>query len=152
VTPAALVRVLVAVVVGVAGSGGALACSPNPNPDLRPWAERVAGASPLFVGTVTEIRSSLGYVWTVPPKCETPGATPECVEFSDGFNDVVFTVEVPISADVERGDSFVIAQGHGSDCRVEFGLGQRWIYAGNTIESPSMYLNQSYDWEQAQLK
>ena len=34
----------------------ALACTPNPDPDLRPWGERVAGSSPMFVGTVIEIR------------------------------------------------------------------------------------------------
>jgi hypothetical protein len=60
---------------------------------------------------------------------------------------VVFDVEVPISGITEP--TFTVEQGHQTDCRVEFGLGQRWLFAGNFNESPSMYLNQSYDFQQA---
>jgi hypothetical protein len=125
----------------------ALGCTPNPNPDLRPWKERVAGSSPMFVGTVVEIRGANGEVWQEPPECETRGANEECEAFHYGFVTVVFDVEVPISGITEA--TFTVDQGRGSDCRIEFGFGQRWLYAGNFIDSPSMYLNQSYDYEQA---
>jgi hypothetical protein len=125
----------------------ALACSPNPNPDLRPWKERVAGSDPMFIGTVTEIRGADGQVWRAEPRCETRGANKECEAFHYGFATVVFEVEVPING--ITGPTFVLEQGRGTDCRIEFGLGQRWLYAGFFIDSPSMYLNQSYDWQQA---
>lgn len=125
----------------------ALGCSPNPNPDLRPWAQRVAGSNPMFIGTVVEIRGADGQVWIDEPRCETPGASKECDAFYYGFATVVFAVEVPINGLTEP--TFTLEQGRGSDCRIEFGLGQRWLYAGQTIDSPSMYLNRSYDWEQA---
>ncbi len=125
-------------VVALAMPSAALACTPNPDPDLRPWGERVAGSSPMFVGTVTEIRGG-GYVWTVAPTCETRGANKECEAFHYGIGEVVFAVELPIAG--ELGKTFVVEQGHGSDCMVEFGLGQRWLFAGNFNESPSMYLN-----------
>jgi hypothetical protein len=124
-----------------------LGCTPNPDPDLRPWKERVAGSSPMFIGTVVEIRGEDGTVWQVAPECETPGATRECEAFHYGFATVVFEVELAIAGVAEA--TFTVEQGRGSDCRVEFGLGQRWLYAGNFLESPSMYLNQSYDYEQA---
>jgi hypothetical protein len=125
----------------------ALACTPNPDPDLRPWKERVAGSSPMFIGTVIEIRGEQGEVWLDPPACETPGATRECEAFNYGLASVVFDVEVPISGVI--GPTFTVEQGRGMDCRVEFRLGQRWLYAGNWNESPSMYMNESYDWGQA---
>ena len=134
-------RLLLAGLMAVALPGAALACTPNPDPDMRPWAERVAGSSPMFVGTVTEIRGAEGQVWTTAPVCETPGATKECEAFHYGISDVVFTVELPIAG--ELGKTFVIEQGHGSDCMVEFGLGQRWLFAGNFNDSPSMYLNEA---------
>ena len=125
----------------------ALGCTPNPNPDLRPWKERVAGSSPMFIGTVMEIRGEDGTVWQVAPECETPGANKECEAFNYGFNEVVFEVELPIAGVTER--TFTVEQGHGSDCRIEFRLGQRWLFAGNMLESPSMYLNESEYYEQA---
>jgi hypothetical protein len=126
----------------------ALACTPNPDPDLRPWAQRVKGANPMFIGTVVEIRGADGQVWLDPPACETAGATPECEAYHYGYPvTVVFEVEVPMNGVTEP--TFTVEQGRGSDCRIEFGLGQRWLFAGNFIDSPSMYLNQSYDWDQA---
>lgn len=125
----------------------ALACTPNPDPDMRPWKDRVAGSSPMFIGTVVEIRGEGGEVWLDPPVCETPGATKECEAFHYGLPTVVFEVEVPINGISET--TFTIEQGRGSDCRIEFGLGQRWVFAGNFNDSPSMYLNESYDWQQA---
>lgn len=116
----------------------ALACTPNPDPDLRPWAERVAGSSPMFIGTVVEIRGQDGRSWTEPPVCETRGANTDCEAFHYGTSDVVFTVELPIEG--ELGATFVVEQGHGSDCLLEFGLGQRWLFAGNSNELPSLYL------------
>jgi hypothetical protein len=71
--------------------------------------------------------------------CATRGANPECEAFHYGSGEVVFAVELPIAGDL--GKTFVVEQGHGSDCMVEFGLGQRWLFAGNFNESPSMYLN-----------
>jgi hypothetical protein len=131
----------VAVMVVPALTGAALGCTPNPNPDLRPWGERIAGSDPMFVGTVIEIRGKDGQVWTEEPVCETAGANAECEAFHYGLGEVVFAVELPINGDLVLGDRFVVEQGHGTDCRVQFGLGQRWIYAGNFNESPSMYLN-----------
>jgi len=126
----------------------ALACTPNPDPDMRPWAQRVSGSNPMFIGTVVEIRGADGQVWLDQPKCETPGATKECEAFHYGYPvTVVFEVEVPINGVSEP--TFIVEQGRGSDCRVEFRLGQRWLYAGNQNDSPSMYLNESYDWQQA---
>jgi hypothetical protein len=125
----------------------ALACTPNPDPDMRPWKDRVAGSSPMFIGTVVEIRGADGQVWLDTPECETRGATKECEAYHYGSGTVVFDVEVPIIGITEL--TFTIEQGHGSDCMVEFRLGQRWLYAGNLNESPSMYLNESYDWQQA---
>lgn len=136
-------RMFIAGLVGVAGNSAALACTPNPDPDLRPWGQRVAGSDPMFVGTVVEIRGEGGQVWTQPPTCETPGANPECEAYHRGFADVVFTVELPITGDLKLGDAFVVEQGHGSDCMVEFRIGQRWLFAGNLNESPSMYLNEA---------
>lgn len=101
----------------------------------------------MFIGTVVEIRGADGQVWTDTPECETRGATKECEAFHYGFSTVVFDVEVPISGITEP--TFTIEQGHGSDCMVEFRLGQRWLFAGNQNDSPSMYLNESYDWQQA---
>ena len=124
----------------------ALACTPNPDPDMRPWKDRVAGSSPMFIGTVVEIRGAGGEVWREPPACETRGATKDCEAYHYGSATVMFEVEVPINGTTEP--TFSVEQGHGSDCMVEFGLGQRWLYAGNFNESPSMYLNQSYDFEQ----
>jgi hypothetical protein len=120
-----------------------LACTPNPDPDLRPWGERVAGAPLMFVGTVTEIRGSEGHVWTETPKCESRESTRECKAFHLGFSDVVFTVELPIAGNLKLGDSFVVEQGHGSDCMIEFRPGQRWIYVDHFNDSPSMYLNEA---------
>ena len=125
----------------------ALACTPNPDPDMRPWKDRVAGSSPMFIGTVVEIQGADGHVWHDPPVCETPGANKECEAYHYGLATVVFEVEVPINGVTEP--TFAIEQGHGSDCMVEFRLGQRWLFAGNLNESPSMYLNESYDWQQA---
>jgi len=125
----------------------ALACLPNPDPDLRPWKDRVAGSSPMFIGTVIEIRGEDGTVWKVPPKCETTGATKECEAFYFGLATVVFEVEVPINGVTEP--TFTVEQGHGMDCRVQFDLGQRWLYAGNFNESPSMYMNESDDYQKA---
>ena len=121
----------------------ALACTPNPDPDMRPWGHRVSGASPMFIGTVVEIRGKDGQAWTAPPKCEWAEATKECSAFNFGFNEVVFAVELPINGDLKLGDAFIVEQGHGSDCMVEFRVGQRWLYAGNLNESPSMYLNEA---------
>ena len=45
----------------------ALACTPNPNPDMRPWKDRVAGSSPMFIGTVVELRGADGQVWLDAP-------------------------------------------------------------------------------------
>src|SRR5690349_20218401 len=99
---------------------GALACTPNPDPDMRPWAQRVAGANPMFIGTVVEIRSENGQAWQEEPKCETMGATKECEAFFYGFATVTFEVEVPINGVSEP--TFTIEQGRGTDCRVEFRL------------------------------
>lgn len=137
-----MLRTLLAVVLALSPAT-ALACTPNPNPDLRPWGQRVEGSDPMFIGTVTEIRGADGQVWTEEPKCKTPGQNAECEAFYYGFADVVFTVELPINGDLKLGDEFVIDQGHGSDCRVQFGIGQRWLFAGNFNDSPSMYLNQA---------
>lgn len=139
----ALRRVLIASLAAVAGCGQVLACTPNPDPDVRPWGERIAGSDPMFVGTVVEIRGSGGEVWTEAPTCETRGATPECEAFHYGTGEVVFAVELPIAGDLKLGDAFVVEQGHGSDCMVEFRIGQRWLFAGNFNESPSMYLNEA---------
>ena len=117
----------------------ALACEPNPSPDLRPWAQRVAGSDPMFIGTVAEIRGEDGQVWNKEPVCVTLSATRECEAFHYGFNTVVFAIEVPITG--KLGETFEVEQGHGTDCRLEFYLGQRWIFAGNFIDSPSMYIN-----------
>jgi len=121
----------------------AFACTPNPDPDLRPWGERVAGAPLMFVGTVTEIRGRDGQVWTATPACETRGATKDCEAFHYGLSDVVFAVELPIAGDLKLGDAFVVEQGHGSDCMIEFRIGQRWIYVDDFNDSPSMYLNEA---------
>ena len=129
--------------IALALPGAALACTPNPDPDLRPWGERVAGAPLMFVGTVTEIRGREGHVWTETPTCETRGANAECEAFHYGFSDVVFTVELPIAGDLKLGDAFIVEQGHGSDCMIEFRLGQRWIYVDHFNDSPSMYLNEA---------
>lgn len=136
----------IAALVLAAAPQAAIACTPNPDPDLRPWKEKVAGGK-MFIGTVVEIRGEDGTVWTVEPKCETMGATKECEAFFYGMATVVFDVEVPINADY--GPTFEVEQGRGMDCRIEFRLGQRWLYIGNFNDSPSMYLNQSYDYEQA---
>jgi hypothetical protein len=119
----------------------ALGCMPNPDPDLRPWGERVAGSNPMFIGTVTEIRGQNGEVWTETPKCKTIDA--ECEAFHYGLASVVFTVELPINGDLRLGDFYIIEQGRMSDCRIEFRLGQRWLYAGFVLDSPSMYLNEA---------
>jgi hypothetical protein len=140
-------RLVLAALVVSATMVPALGCSPNPDPDLRPWKERVVGSSPMFIGTVVEIRGADGDVWQVAPECETPGATKECEAFYYGLGTVVFEVELPIAGITEP--TFTVEQGRGSDCRLEFGLGQRWLFAGNYLESPSMYLNQSYDYEEA---
>jgi hypothetical protein len=139
--------VLVAALVLAGTMVPALGCTPNPDPDLRPWKERVAGSSPMFIGTVVEIRGADGQAWRQEPACETRGANEECEAFHYGFVSVVFDVEVPINGITEP--TFTVDQGRGSDCRIEFGLGQRWLFAGNFNDSPSMYLNQSYDYEQA---
>jgi hypothetical protein len=136
-------RLIVAGLAGLSGCSAALACTPNPDPDLRPWGQRVTGSNPMFVGTVVEIRGAGGQVWTEPPTCETPGANAECEAYHWGLADVVFAVELPIIGDLKLGDAFVIEQGHGSDCRIEFRIGQRWLFAGNFNESPSMYLNEA---------
>ena len=125
----------------------ALACEPNPNPDMRPWKDRVAGSSPMFIGTVVELRGADGQVWRDAPDCPRARASKECEAFNNGSATVVFDVEVPIHGIADS--TFTIEQGFGSDCRVRFDLGQRWLFAGNFNESPSMYLNQSYDWQQA---
>jgi hypothetical protein len=125
----------------------ALACTPNPDPDMRPWKERVAGSSPMFIGTVVEIRGAGGEVWHEAPTCETRGATKECEAYHYGSATVVFDIEVPINGVTDP--IFTVEQGHGSDCMVEFRLGQRWLFAGNFNESPSMYLNESYDFGEA---
>ena len=125
----------------------ALACEPNPNPDMRPWKDRVAGSSPMFIGTVVELRGADGQVWRDAPDCPRASASKECEAFNNGSATVVFDVEVPIHGIANS--TFTIEQGFGSDCRVRFDLGQRWLFAGNFNESPSMYLNQSYDWQQA---
>jgi hypothetical protein len=140
-------QLILGVVLLAAMAPPALACTPNPDPDMRPWKDRVAGSSPMFIGTVVEIRGEGGEVWVDPPECETPGATKECEAFHYGLSTVVFEVEMPINGIADT--TFTIEQGHGSDCMVEFRLGQRWLYAGNFNDSPSMYLNESYDWEQA---
>jgi hypothetical protein len=134
-------RTLLAGLAALLTPAAALACTPNPDPDLRPWGQRVAGAPLMFVGTVTEIRGREGHVWTEAPVCETRGANKECEAFHYGLSDVVFTVELPIAGDLKLGDSFIVEQGHGSDCMIEFGLGQRWIYVDHFNDSPSMYLN-----------
>jgi hypothetical protein len=95
----------------------------------------------MFIGTVTEIRGENGEVWTTAPKCKGPGVSAECDAFLYGLATVVFTVELPINGDLKLGDSYLIEQGFGSDCRIPFALGQRWLFAGNLIDSPSMYLN-----------
>lgn len=115
------------------------ACAPPENPDIRPWAERIVGVEPVFVGTVTEIRGTDGQVWTAEPDCPTRRGSAVCQAFWDGFNDVVFSVELPIRGITDK--TFVVQQGHGTDCMTEFGLGQRWIYAGNTLDAPSLYLH-----------
>lgn len=116
-----------------------LACEPLPTFDPRPWAERVAGADPLFIGKVVEIRGETGRVWDKEPVCPVLDATPECAAFHYGFNIVVFAIEVPITG--KLGERFEVEQGRGTDCRLEFYLGQRWIFAGNSIDSPSMFIN-----------
>ena len=138
-----MTRMLLAGLMALLTPATALACTPNPDPDLRPWGQRVEGSNPMFIGTVTEIRGADGQVWTTAPTCETRGANPECEAFHYGFADVVFTVELPINGDLKLGDSYIIEQGRGSDCRVEFGLGQRWLFAGYFNDSPSMYLNEA---------
>jgi hypothetical protein len=125
----------------------ALACTPNPNPDMRPWKHRVAGSSPMFIGTVVELRGVDGQVWLDPPDCPTPGANSECEAFNYGFATVVFEVEIPVHG--ITASTFTVDQGFGTDCRLRFDLGQRWLFGGNSNKSPSMYLNQSYDWQQA---
>lgn len=134
--------VMLAAVGALSAPGAALACTQNPNPDLRPWGQRVAGSNPMFVGTVTEIRGEDGEIWTEAPKCKTAASSPACEAFYYSFVNVVFTVELPINGDLRLGDSFVVEQGRMSDCRIEFRIGQRWLFAGNFLESPSMYLNE----------
>lgn len=137
--------IVIAALVALPPQAG-LACTPNPDPDLRPWKQRVAGSSPMFIGTVIEIRGQNGHVWKVAPECETRGASKECEAFFFGPAIVVFDVEVPIAG--VREPTFLIEQGFGTDCRVRFDLGQRWLFAGNMNESPSMYLNESHDYRQ----
>ena len=88
----------------VALAQAALACEPNPNPDMRPWKDRVAGSSRMFIGTVVEIRGADGQVWLDAPDCPTASANKECQAFNYGFPTVVFDVEVPI-----HGIAFAIA-------------------------------------------
>jgi hypothetical protein len=101
----------------------------------------------MFVGTVMEIRGEDGTVWRREPECGSASATTECEAFNHGLATVVFEVELPIAG--VTGTSFSVEQGRGTDCRIEFGLGQRWLFAGNLLESPSMYLNESEYYRQA---
>src|SRR6478735_4657217 len=68
----------------VALQQAALACEPNPNPDMRPWKDRVAGSSPMFIGTVVELRGADGQVWLDAPDCPTAAANKECEAFNHG--------------------------------------------------------------------
>lgn len=117
----------------------AFACEPPVDPDMRPWAERIVGVETVFVGTVTEIRGSEGQVWTAEPECAAGRRVGECEAYWYGFNDVVFTVELPVRGITDK--TFIVEQGRGTDCMIEFGIGQRWIYAGNAMDAPSMYLH-----------
>jgi len=93
-------------------ASSAYACKYNSEIDKIPFSERLSKSEIAFIGTVTSIEK-------------------------DGS--VKFKIEHLLQG-AANGDEFTIKIGK-SSCDINFGVGERWIYGGETLADPSMMLS-----------
>jgi hypothetical protein len=98
--------------------------TPEPHPS---WEEKIALAETIFVGHVTAV---------------------EPIENAGGENRVVLSVDTKIRGDVGASLEALGGASDGGGCSIPFALGDRVIFAGDAIWSPTIFLSDPLTAEQ----